>query len=80
MSSETFEDCILVARAELAAARQYLQDEISNYPSPISGCDAQFNHMLGERQKVLAAIRSLDECVFVPTPRAPSPEVGIESR
>ena len=78
--SETFEDCILAARAELALARQYLQDEISAYPSPISGCDAQFNHLLGERQKVLEAIRSLDAFVFVPTPRAPTPETGIESR
>lgn len=78
--SESFEDCILAARAELAAARRHLQDEISNYPSPISGCDAQFNHLLGERQKVLAAIASLDKFVFVPTPRAPTPEAGIESR
>ncbi|NKB29325.1 MAG: hypothetical protein GKR99_17925 [Rhodobacteraceae bacterium] len=78
--SETFEDCILAARAELAEARQILQTEISSYPSPISGCDAQFNHMLGERQKVLAAIRSLEDFVFVPTPRAPTPETRIESR
>ena len=78
--SETFEDCILAARAELALARKYLQDEISTYPTPISGCDAQFNHLLGERQKVLTAIRSLDEFVFVPTPRAPTPETRIESR
>ena len=78
--ADSFEDCILAARSELAVARQLLQDEISNYPSPISGCDAQFNHMLGERQKVLAAIRSLEEVVFVPTPRSPTPETGVESR
>jgi len=77
---ESYEDCILAARAELAAARHHLQDEISNYPAPISGCDAQFNHLLRERQRVLAAIRSLDEFVFVPTPRAPTPGTGIESR
>ena len=78
--SESFEDCILAARAELGMARQYIQDEISSYPSPISGCDAQFNHLLGERQKVWAALQSLDEIVFVPTPRTPTPEAGIESR
>ena len=75
-----FEDCILAARTELAVARQLLQDEISNYPAPIAGCDVQFNHLLGERQKVLAAIQSLDEIVFVPTPRSPTPHAGVESR
>ena len=78
--SETFEDCILAARAELALARQYLQDEISAYPSPISGCDAQFNHLLAERQKVLAAIQSLNADIFVPTPRSPTEKTGVESR
>lgn len=75
-----FEDCILAARAELAAARQILNAEITNYPSPIAGCDAQFNHLLAERQKVLAAIKSLDDFVFVPTPRSPTFEAGVESR
>ncbi|MEP2027576.1 MAG: hypothetical protein ABJI96_02565 [Paracoccaceae bacterium] len=78
--AETFEDCILAARSELAVARHLLHEEISNYPVPISGCDAQFNHMIGQRQKVLAAIQSLEEFVFVPTPRSPTPETGVESR
>ncbi|MEM8656011.1 MAG: hypothetical protein AAGF36_14815 [Pseudomonadota bacterium] len=78
--ADTFEDCVLAARAELAIARQLLQDEISSYPAPIAGCDAQFNHLLAERQKVLAAIRSLDDFVFVPTPRSPTPQAGVESR
>ena len=77
---EEFQDCMLAARSELARARQLLNAEISDYPTPISGCDAQFNHLLGERQKVLAAISSLDDAVFVPTPRAPTPVAGIESR
>lgn len=78
--SISFEDCVVTARAELAAARQLLQDEITSYPAPIAGCDAQFNHLLAQRQKVLAAIRSLDETVFVPTPRSPMPHSGVESR
>ncbi|WP_299652077.1 hypothetical protein [uncultured Tateyamaria sp.] len=77
---DTYQNCIIAARAELAMARQLLQDEISSYPSPIAGCDAQFNHLLAERQKVLTAIRSLDEFVFVPTPRTPTPQAGVESR
>jgi len=78
--TDAFEDCVMAARAELAVARRLLQDEISSYPAPIAGCDAQFNHLLAERQKVLAAIRSLDEVVFVPTPRSPTPQAGVESR
>ena len=78
--ADTFEDCVLAARAELAMARQLLKDEICTYPGPIAGCDAQFNHLLAERQKVLAAIRSLDAFVFVPTPRSPTPQAGVESR
>ena len=77
---ETFEGCILAARAELKVARQILQTEISAYPAPIAGCDAQFNHLLAERQKVLDALTSLEETVFVPTPRSPTPEAGVESR
>lgn len=77
---ETFEGCITAARAELAVARRLLQSEISSYPTPISGCDAQFNHLLAERQKVLTAIKSLDDFVFVPTPRTPTEMAGVESR
>lgn len=78
--TETFEDCILAARAELVQARRHIQNEISTYPTPISGCDAQFNHLLAERQKVLSAITALDEFVFVPTPRTPTALAGVESR
>ena len=77
---DSFEDCIRAARAELAQARHLIQTEIADYPSPISGCDAQFNYLLEERQKVLTAIQSLDAIVFVPTPRTPMQQSGVESR
>jgi hypothetical protein len=57
-----------------------LQTEISDYPAPISGCDAQFNYLLAERQKIHAALQSLEQAVFVPTPRTPTPGAGVESR
>ena len=75
-----FEDNLKVATNSLRAAQKTLIHEIKNYPTPIAGCDVQFNHLLAERQKVLAAIQSLDEIVFVPTPRSPSPATGVESR
>ena len=77
---DTFSSCITVAMAELRTARKLLNTEITNYPAPIAGCDAQFNHLIGERQKVLEAIQTLEDVVFVPTPRSPTPQAGVESR
>jgi hypothetical protein len=77
---DSFENCMLVANAELKMAKRLIQDEIASYPAPISGCDVQFNTLLAERQKVSSALRSLEEAVFVPTPRTPAPLAGIESR
>ncbi|HUF86672.1 MAG TPA: hypothetical protein VMM59_04755 [Thermohalobaculum sp.] len=59
------------ARRHLVAARAALEAEIRAYPTPIAGCDAQFNHLLAERRRVLAALRALDAPVHIPTPRAP---------
>lgn len=78
--ADEYQTHIYAAHAELGAARKLLSDEISGYPTPIAGCDAQFNHLLAERQRVLAAIRSLEDAVFVPTPRSPTPTAGVESR
>lgn len=77
---ESYADCLTVARAELVTARRLLSDEIRTYPTPISGCDAQFNHLLAERQRVSETLAQLDACVFVPTPRMPTPDSRIESR
>ena len=73
-------ECILLARAELQRARALIKQEIGEYPTPISGCDAQFNHLLSERSRVLDALDTLKAPFFVPTPRTPSPEAGVESR
>lgn len=75
-----FHSLIQTAQQNLIAARNALNAEISDYPTPIAGCDAQFNHLLGERQKVLEAIQLLESDVFVPTPRSPTEMAGVESR
>lgn len=80
MMLQTFDDYIEQAQTGLLSAKALLAQEISNYPAPISGCDAQFNHLLAERQRVLNALSVLEQAVFVPTPRAPTPETRIESR
>lgn len=59
------------ARAALRQAQADLTAEIRAYPTPISGCDAQYNHLLAERRRVHAALQALDEAVHIPTPRMP---------
>ena len=76
----TCEDCLTVAKAELQVARQLLQREIREYPTPVSGCDAQYNYLIGLRGSVNDALRALEAPNFVATPRTPSPTAGVESR
>ena len=59
------------ARAALEDARDALENEIQDYPTPVSGCDAQYNHLLAERRRVHAAMQALTAEVHIPTPRAP---------
>lgn len=59
------------ARAALMDARAELDTEIQTYPTPISGCDTQYNHLLAERRRVHAALTALDAEIHIPTPRAP---------
>jgi len=63
----SFEDCLNKAVKELEAARQMVQAEISAYPTPIAGCDAQFNHLIELRRSIVAALQALD------APNAPVP-------
>lgn len=62
---------LAAARTALTTALEALKVEISDYPSPISGCDAQFNHLLAQRRQVESALSALDEAIHIPTPRAP---------
>ena len=39
-------------REALEARRKEINEEISSYPPPITGCDAQFNHLLEARQNL----------------------------
>ena len=68
------------AHQALETARYALAQEITTYPTPISGCDAQFNHLLAQRSQISRALDALQTDVFVPTPRTPAPYSGVESR
>lgn len=72
----------LLARAmsDLHRARTLIQDELRAYPTPVSGCDAQYNHLIGLRASIGEALHNLAAPQFVATPRTPSPGVGVESR
>lgn len=61
------------ALSGLEAAKALIDTEISDYPTPIAGCDAQFNHLLAEQRKVARALRELKSEVFIPTPRQLNP-------
>lgn len=78
--SDDYTQCLTLARAELRAAERLISDEIRSYPTPISGCDAVFNGMLDDRARIHRALDALRTAVFVPTPRTPSPNAGVESR
>ena len=78
--TEDFESLRAEAEQALARARRALEAEIAQYPTPISGCDAQFNHLLAERARLARAMGDLRAPVFVPTPRTPTPSSGVESR
>ena len=76
----SYDECVTLARGELEMAKTLLQDEIRAYPTPISGCDAQYNHLVGLRSSVAEALRVLEAPRFVATPRTPEPTAGVESR
>lgn len=65
------ESCLAAARRSLGRAQDALAREISAYPRPISGCDAQFNHLLAERARVSQALAALARNVHIATPRMP---------
>ncbi|MEM1430113.1 MAG: hypothetical protein AAGG09_11700 [Pseudomonadota bacterium] len=71
---------LLRARRCLRAAQADLRAELSAYPTPVSGCDAQYNHLIGMRTAIGTALATLDGPAFVATPRRPSPDAGVESR
>lgn len=55
----------------LDAALREVTTEISRYPGPIAGCDAQFNHLIDCRRRIERARAELARPEFVPTPRQP---------
>lgn len=45
---------------QLTVRRTKLNEEIASYPGPITGCDAQFNHLLEQRAGLNAELARLN--------------------
>lgn len=58
----------------LESAQRLLGTEIASYPTPISGCDAQFNYLLSQRAMISNALHALASPPFIPTSRQLEPE------
>ena len=65
------QDALQAARAALVDAKRHVREEISAYPGPISGCDAQFNHLLDSRRRLERAIAEIGRPERIPTSRQP---------
>lgn len=75
-----YEACLSRAMAELRQARHLVEDELRAYPTPVSGCDVQYNHLIGLRGSIGEAMEALKAPQFVATPRIQEPGAGVESR
>lgn len=77
---DNYSECLVIARQELKLAQAALRREMAEYPTPIAGCDDQFNHLLDQSERVRNALAALEVPYFVPTPRKLDTGQGIESR
>ena len=48
-------------KEELKQELERVNTEIGNYPSPITGCDEQFNYLLKKRTEMERRIKELSE-------------------
>lgn len=48
---------------QLEKLRKAVQEEIRNYPTPIAGCDQQFNHLLEKRGRIAVELSELNEAL-----------------
>jgi hypothetical protein len=53
------DDSLQRTREALERERLRIQTEINNYPAPIPGCDAYFNHLLEQRSRICEELNKL---------------------
>ncbi len=47
----------------LEGSRKAVQEEVRNYPTPIAGCDQQFNHLLEIRGRIAAELSGIHQAL-----------------
>ncbi len=47
----------------LEAEKQRLYEEIRSYPTPIAGCDQQFNYLLEQQARVVAELHRVRQAI-----------------
>lgn len=77
---DDYTECLDIALQELKLAQAALRRDMGEYPTPIAGCDEQFNHLLDQSERVRNALAALEAPSFIPTPRNLTAGRSIESR
>ncbi len=75
----SYEDALDETRTALEKARRLLLEEIADYPTPISGCDAQYVRLMSDRTRILNCLHELDDQPFVATPRILEPVAAAKA-
>ena len=75
-----YNEHLVEAEKQLKLAMKSISQELADYPTPISGCDVQYNHLLSQRAKLELALHAFDKEVFVATPRQLNQGDEIETR
>ncbi len=76
----TYETALSQAKDKLRAADAMLREELQTYPTPVSGCDAQYSHFIAQRGAISRALSALEAPPFVASPRTLEEGAGVESR
>jgi hypothetical protein len=50
-------------KSQLEAEKARIYGEMGSYPTPIAGCDQQFNYLLEEQRRILRELARLEEAV-----------------
>ena len=50
---------IMIEKQEITARLDAIYEQIKTYPTPIAGCDEQFNYLLEERNRLREMIEQL---------------------
>ena len=53
-------------------ALKSVETQLESYPTPIAGCDVQFNYLLAERQRLARRIRQIRDGIHF-IPQSPEP-------